>query len=169
MYTKENFLNDVIFELGIIKHLATKIPEGGLEYRPTPAQRSTLELLQFLSTSGIVMMTAVYEGEMNRHPENTEKYEARRATVTLENFTEIIDLEIAEMKEVFAKFTDADLEVPIDLFNVGFAMPKRLMLMSTVLKQIIMYKMQLFLYAKAAGNSSLKTMNLVMGKDEPVK
>lgn len=59
MYTKENFEKSFKNELRVIKHLATKIPEGKGDYRPSPSQRSTLELLQYLSGVGSATMKAV--------------------------------------------------------------------------------------------------------------
>jgi hypothetical protein len=58
MYRKDDFLASLKKEAKIIRHLATTIPAGQLGYRPTPGQRSTLELLQYLSFSPL--STAIY-------------------------------------------------------------------------------------------------------------
>ena len=50
MYTKENLIASVENEFRIIKHLAEKIPADTEGYKPTEGQRTTLELLQYLST-----------------------------------------------------------------------------------------------------------------------
>jgi len=39
-------------EVRLLLHLTTKIDPDMLDYRPTPKQRSTLELLRYLTTSG---------------------------------------------------------------------------------------------------------------------
>jgi len=39
-------------EVRLLLHLTTKIDKSTLDYRPTPKQRSTIELLRYLTTSG---------------------------------------------------------------------------------------------------------------------
>ena len=39
-------------EVDILLHLASKIDRAQLDYRPTPKQRSTLDLLRYLSIMG---------------------------------------------------------------------------------------------------------------------
>ena len=48
MYTKTDFLISMDREIDIIKHLYTKINPEHLGYKPTEAQRTKLELLQYL-------------------------------------------------------------------------------------------------------------------------
>jgi hypothetical protein len=62
MFSKADIIHEILLEIKIIKHLATKIPEGGLEYRPTPKQRNLLELLQYLSFIGLGYIKALQEG-----------------------------------------------------------------------------------------------------------
>ncbi|KND46720.1 MAG: hypothetical protein AB201_02690 [Parcubacteria bacterium C7867-006] len=69
MYTKDNFIKSLKNEVRIIKNLAKKIPEGTMDYRPTPVQRSTLELLQYLSISGAGTMKAILTGDIKVYGE----------------------------------------------------------------------------------------------------
>src|SRR4051794_24721446 len=39
-------------EVRLLLHLTTKIDQDSLDYRPSPKQRSTLELLRYLTTMG---------------------------------------------------------------------------------------------------------------------
>jgi hypothetical protein len=50
--TKSELLASLQKEVRILLHLASKIDRSQLDYRPTPKQRSTLELLQYLSHMG---------------------------------------------------------------------------------------------------------------------
>ena len=50
--TKPELLASLQKEVRILLHLASKVDRGKLDYRPTPKQRSTLELLQYLSFMG---------------------------------------------------------------------------------------------------------------------
>jgi hypothetical protein len=84
MYTKEQCLKSIETEIRLIKHLATKIPQGKEGYRPSEGQRSTLELLQYLSASGSSTMKVILT-------ENTKAgmdYADFRSGVTVENFAE---------------------------------------------------------------------------------
>ena len=47
--TKSEFISQLQHEVHILLHLASKVDRNKLDYRPTPKQRSTLELLQYLS------------------------------------------------------------------------------------------------------------------------
>src|SRR3954467_1815314 len=48
MYTVDAFVNSFRKECLISINLFNKMPAGGLDYRPTPGQRSTTELLRYL-------------------------------------------------------------------------------------------------------------------------
>ena len=44
-------------EVRLLLHLTTKIDPDMLDYRPTPKQRSTIELLRYLTTSGPALIS----------------------------------------------------------------------------------------------------------------
>ena len=49
VFTKSELIASLQHEVHILLHLAGKIDRAMLDYRPTPKQRSTLELLKYLS------------------------------------------------------------------------------------------------------------------------
>src|SRR5215510_3809240 len=49
-------------EVRILLHLAGKVDRTKLDYRPSPKQRSTLELLQYLSFMGPEIMKDIHKG-----------------------------------------------------------------------------------------------------------
>jgi len=51
--TKNELVASLQNEVRILLHLAGKVDRAKLDYRPTPKQRSTLELLQYLSMMGL--------------------------------------------------------------------------------------------------------------------
>ena len=161
MYTKENFEKSFKNEIRIIKHLATKIPEGTLEYRPTPAQRSTLELLQYLSGVGASTMKAILTGDAKAYAD----YNDHRAATTLENFASQMDIQEAEMVKMFAEFKDEDFPQEFDFYGVK---SKAEHLIDGVLKNFAAYRMQLFLYIKSNG-AYVSTMDVWAGMDTPMK
>lgn len=156
MYTKESFIKSLENEVRIIKHLATKIPEGTLDYRPTPGQRSTIELLKYLSAAGSGMMKAV----LHNDTKVLADFEEFRNSVTLENFGEKMDIQEKEMKEMFAQFKEEDYGKEVDFYGKALVSEH----MINILRTFSAYRMQLFLYIKANG-VQLGTMNVWAGMD----
>jgi hypothetical protein len=156
MYTKENFLKSLENEVRIIKHLATKVGPDMLEYRPTPAQRSTLELMQYISAVGSGVMRSV---SLNNAKE-WGYYDDFRKSVTLDNFSKKMDEQLSDMKENFSKFTDSDFSKEADFYGKASVAEH----MINILRNFSAYRMQLFLYIKANG-VSVNTMNLWAGMD----
>ena len=68
-------------------------------------------------------------------------------------------------KAVIGRLADRQMDEPIDLFGRGGAMPRKAWLLETFLKNLVGYKMQLFLYIKASGNSGIGTPELWRGED----
>ena len=50
--TKSELIASLQNEVRILLHLASKIDRGMLDYRPTPKQRSIIELLQYSDAHG---------------------------------------------------------------------------------------------------------------------
>jgi hypothetical protein len=162
MITKEQFIQSLVRELDIIKHLAGKVDTSKLDYRPTPAQRSTLELLQYLGRSIAISIKGNIAGDQNVYIELTKEPN----TVTFENFISKMDEQIAFVKEAVGALTEADLAKESTIW--GSTAPLAMHLLG-VLKTATAYKMQLFLYIKMSGNSSIGTSNVWGGMDMPAK
>ena len=64
--TKPELIASLQNEVRILLHLADKIEPGMLDYRPTPKQRSTLELLRYLSMMGCTGLPASMAGANRR-------------------------------------------------------------------------------------------------------
>lgn len=161
MFSKEQIWNGIANDLRIIKHLATKVPKGSENYKPTEKQRTTLELLQYLAYSGAASLKVILENNPSLYKEYSEK---AKNEVTLENFAEMIDKQEIEMKETFFKFDDEELKKEIDLWGAGME-TKGNLLLDMIVKMLPSYKMQLFLYVKASGNEAINTSNLWRGVD----
>jgi len=161
MYTKQDIWASFKKELDIIKHLAGKIPAGKEHHKPTEKQRTTLELLQYLSVNGAGNFAAILSGDTG----GFAKYVDRSKEVTVENFAAAIDWEESEMKTLFGQFNDENLSESVTLF--GRTQSRALFLLD-FLKMLTGYKMQLFLYAKGSGNETIGTPNVWAGMDAPV-
>ncbi len=160
MYTKEEIWNSFAKEFRIIRHLVEKIPGGGYDHKPTEKQRTMLELLQYMGVSGIGTMTSIKNGDTSAFG----PLAALSKEITPENFVETINKEEADMKDLFDSFTEDFLNEEITLF--AGPSPRKIYILD-LLKTITAYKMQLFLYIKAAGNESIGTPNLWAGIDTP--
>jgi hypothetical protein len=57
--TKSELITSLQDEVRILLHLAGKIDGEKLDYRPTPKQRSTIELLKYLSVMGPTLVQYV--------------------------------------------------------------------------------------------------------------
>lgn len=162
MYTKQNLIDAVSNEFRILKHLAEKIPADTEGYKPTEGQRTTLELIQYLSYVFVATTKVILTNDMSIYMPLHEKSKE----TTIANFASILDQEEVEFKKVLENVTDEDLSVVINLYNQG-EKTKGVYLVESMLKWLGAYKMQLFLYIKSSGNTSIGTSNLWGGMDMP--
>ena len=61
--TKSELIASLQDEVRILLHLASKVDPAKLDYRPTEKQRSTIELLRYLSMMGPVLVDAAKTAE----------------------------------------------------------------------------------------------------------
>lgn len=161
--TKAELIGSLQNEVRILLHLCTKIDRAQLDYRPTPKQRSTLELLHYLSFMGPTMVKAARDGGFE-----PDAWGAEVKAAAGRDFDQTVDA-IASMADSFARtlgeMKDADFRA--DLVMFGHPGTKGSFLVNTVLCGYAAYRTQLFLYLKACGREELGTMNLWAGMDAP--
>jgi hypothetical protein len=167
MITKQEYIEALSFEFTVIKHLAAKVTPDMLEFRPTPKQRSTLELMTFLCT---IFGTAT---EVTKQADSTaaeswnqavaEKWNATLPKVTVENFGELMDAQAAYIQETVGGMTEEELNTPVVIY--GRKQTRAMHLLNGPFKWAPAYKMQLFMYLKMNGQTHLNTMNLWAGMD----
>lgn len=162
MFTKQQLSKSISNEIRIIKHLATKISAGQYHFKPTDSQRSMIELMQYMSFIGVAGTELILTGDMSIFGPYTEA----STHVHEENFAEHMDKQDQAIQALLEKFTDEELAKEVDLFRMGNK-TKAEYLVETVFKWFVAYKMQLFLYIKQAGNTTIGTSNLWGGFDMP--
>jgi hypothetical protein len=163
--TKDELIASLQNEVRILLHLAGKIDRNKLDYRPTPKQRSTMELLQYLVVMGPMLIRAIKAGKFD-----VPAWEAATAETKRMNFDQVmgaIEKQRGSYAELLAGFSDADFRAPIDLFGSGSS-SKGSVLINLVLAGHAAYRTQLFVYLKACGREELNTMNLWGGVDAPM-
>src|SRR5215813_10683336 len=95
--TKEELIASLQNEVRILLHLAGKIDRTQLDYRPTPKQRSTLELLQYLVVMGPMLIRAVKAGSFDG-----AAWQAAAAEANALNFDQVLGA-IEKQKTTYAE------------------------------------------------------------------
>jgi hypothetical protein len=160
MYTKQQFLKAVKLETKVVKHLATQVPAGQLDYRPTPAQRSTIELMRFLTLTGIGSARFAVEQEWGFW----DALEEESNRVVPATFAKAMDKQAKAIEKLLKPLTDKQLEKKTIKTWSGTKVSLGEGLVDMVLKTLVAYRMQLFLYAKASGASHLTSSDCWQGK-----
>jgi len=162
--TKDELIAQLQKEVRILLHLASKIDRSQLDYRPTPKQRSTIELLRYLMVMGPSLVRAIKTGTFD-----VERWQADAAKANASNLDQVltaIDAHGAEYATLLGSWSEADFRGPIEMF--GRTASRATFLMELVICGCAAYRTQLFLYLKACGREELATSNLWQGMDAPV-
>jgi hypothetical protein len=165
--TKDELISCLQQEVRVLLHLASKVEPAMLDYRPSAKQRSTLELLQYLTIMGPIHFRGVMADEFSmdawRSAWNTG--EAAAKAMNLTEAKDVIGKQPALFAEALGSCSDSDLRAKIEMF--GSKASRGSWLVNLVLSHYAAYRMQLFLYLKACGREELNTMNLWVGMDAP--
>ena len=158
--TTEELVASLQNEVRILLHLASKIDRNKLDYRPTPKQRSTIELMRYLSLMGPGLVTAIKTGTFDG-----EAWGVKTAEAAKKNLDAIL-ADIEAHSAFFAKeLPGIDFSTEMELFGRKFS--KGYHTVNLVLSGYAAYRTQLFLYLKACGREELTTANLWGGMDAP--
>jgi hypothetical protein len=161
--TKPELIASLQHEVRILLHLAGKIEPTMRDYRPTPKQRSAIELLKYLSIMGPQLVQAAKRGGFDVAVwTEAEKAAAAR---DWDQTIAAIAAQREEYAKLLADVSDADLRAEIEMFGQKTTRGK--FLVNLVLCGCAAYRTQLFLYLKACGREELGTMNLWAGMDAP--
>lgn len=163
MITKDQLAASMARECEIISHLFTKLPPGCDAYSPGPGQRTTIELLRYISycaSAGIRSLVA-------RDWREYGVAEAESARMSMNDFPAAMALQKSEILAFFAKVTADELMTSETKLPGGAVVTLGLGVVNGPLKWLVAYKMQLFLYAKANGAKGIGTSNLWGGVDRP--
>jgi hypothetical protein len=161
MINKDQIAASMMFECDVAKHVHTKLTPQSYDYKPTDGQRSTLDLLRYLSICGIAGIQSLYQSNWKAFGTYTE----RAAKMKAEDFPTAMDLQKREIKEFFDSVTERDLETRDALLPIGGTQLLGQAILDLPFKWLPAYKLQLFLYAKATGVSEINTANAWMGID----
>lgn len=161
--TKSELIGMAQHEVRILLHLASKIEPAMVDYRPTPKQRSTLELLKYMSIMGPQLVIAAQRGGFD--PAAWGAAEEAAKTRDLAQTLAAIQGQHDEYARLLGEMSDADFRTEMDAW--GSKTTKGAFIVNLVLGGHAAYRTQLFCYLKACGRDELSTMNLWGGVDAP--
>jgi hypothetical protein len=160
--TKAELITSLQNEVRILLHLARKVDRTKLDYRPTPKQRSTIELLKYLSMMGPTLIQ--YAMAETQDP---ALWTTAAQAADARDFDQTVAA-IAAHQDAYATLladvTDADFRAEVDGFD-GNKTSRGALIVNLVLCGCAAYRTQLFVYLKACGREELGTMNLWAGSD----
>jgi hypothetical protein len=163
--TKAELIAALQNEVRILLHLASKIDRSKLDYRPTPKQRSTIELLRCLTVMGPALVQAAKAGSFDGPAWMAAEEAAARRDFdqTLAAIADQADLYATLLADV----SDADFRADVEVF--GGRSSRGAFIVNQALCGCAAYRTQLFLYLKACGREELSTINLWAGLDAPAR
>jgi hypothetical protein len=157
---KQFLLNSIIKEMKIVRRLSTKIPKDQLDFRKKEGMRSTLELLQYLSSCGTGMLLYWYKTDDSDFRTFYGTLNEKSKTITYDNFVAAMDAQIELITILFDNITEEDLlNKQVDLPG-GEKVCLAEGILETNIKWITAYKMQLFLALKLTTEEKLATGDL---------
>ncbi|MBL8998371.1 MAG: hypothetical protein JNL44_13745 [Gemmatimonadetes bacterium] len=160
--TKPELMSALAHESKIVLHLAGKVDRSQLDYRPTPKQRSTMDMLRYLSMMG----PEIVRYSFSPNPGFDDWTKAVEATAKLD-FDGVVK-QIAALPATYEKMlgaaTDADFRAVIKDFE-GQPTSRGAFLVELVLGGHAAYRTQLFLYLKSCGQEQLDSSDLWNGVD----
>jgi len=162
--TKEELIASLQNEVRILLHLASKIDRSKLDYRPTPKQRSTIELLRYLTIMGPNLVPAIKTGAFDG-----AAFGAAQAAANAMNLDQVlaaIEKQGIDYARQLGGWSDGDFRGEIEMF--GRKSSRGSLIVNLVLCGFAAYRTQLFCYLKACGRDELNTMNLWAGMDGPM-
>lgn len=131
------------------------IEERDLGFRPAEKMRSTLELMQYLSTIGASMLRLFVKNDLT--PEEWAKIREYRKGVTRENFKERLDEQMQDILHYMNQITEEDLNKK----EVELPSKEKMILGTAIInapiKWLAVYRMQLFMYLKMNGRQDIST------------
>jgi hypothetical protein len=159
--TQNELIGALQHEVNVLQHLCTKVDSSSLNYRPTPGQRSSLELLQYLAVMGPVLVKSALAGSFLQ-----DEWVARSKAASEQSFEQLVGTLAAhadEYKALLATQPDSAFRKDIEMFGTKYSVGS--FIVSLVLGGLAAYRTQLFCYLKSCGRTELGTANLWRGVD----
>ena len=159
--TKAELISSLQNEVRILLHLCGKAQPPMVDYRPTPKQRSLIELLRYLTLMGPVVVPSIKAGTFLQ--DQWSAAEKGAAALDFDAVVKSLESQSSFYAEAVGAFSDDELRAEIEMF--GMKSTRGQLLVNLVLGAHAAYRTQLFCYLKSCGRDELNTMNLWAGVD----
>jgi hypothetical protein len=156
MFSVEAYIKSYATESSICARLFSKMPAGGLDFRPTPGQRNTIDLMRYISKGPYNGVRRIVAGDWTLGKPAVELAKDMPAS----DFVAQMHWQSEEVARILRCANPVDLEEGFVLLPWGENARKGEALVNHPLKWLVGYRMQLFLYLKGAGASELTTPDL---------
>jgi len=167
---KQQILDSVKEEHNILKHLFSKVKPEDLAYSPGEKMRTTDELLRYITYCAVATFNWYDVILSNKDKENAfQQYVDRAAEMDIQEFPQALDQQYTGIEAILNKYTDDDLKQKKVNRIAGNEYPFNEAIVTSCLRYLTAYRMQLFLYLKQAGQPELNTYNCWVGRDAPPK
>jgi hypothetical protein len=152
---KDHLLLNLEREIYLLKRLAPMIEEKDLEFRQAEKLRSTYELMQYLSRVGAFMFRWMLVNDIT--PEVRKEAADYSATLTIQNFSERLDEQMALMKKYMDGLSEEDLMTKKVMLPWKEEMVLGAAIINAPVKWLATYRMELFRNLKLNGRPELST------------
>src|SRR5580658_1977956 len=108
--TKEELIASLQNEVRILVHLAGKVDKSKVDYRPTPKQRSILELLRYMAIMGPTQVAVIQTGTSDRPTLGAlwSPAEASAKTMDYDQAVAAIQKQSDDYARILGAWTEAD-------------------------------------------------------------
>src|SRR5687768_8980832 len=130
MITKEQLLASMLREIDICVHLYSKLTPEAMSYQPSPAQRTTIELLRYLAVIGIAASHCLKVGDWKAFA----PYSERVKEMPPEGFPAAMEQQKREIEELFTSTSDEAMRTQEAKLPAGVVFPLGAALMEAPLK-----------------------------------
>ncbi len=154
---KQHLLNTIVSEMKICKRLYTKIPQDKMDFRPKGDMRSILELLQYLCIVGTALPNYWLNESGSDFFASFNKKAAASKQMPHEQFLSVINDQIELTYKLFDQINEDDLLNKEVVYPWGGKAPFGEAIISTSIKFLTGYKLQLFLFIRMCTDLKLGT------------
>lgn len=159
--TKSELVGVLRHEAHILNHLVTKVRDIDVHHKLSEKQRSVLELFQYLSFMGPVILRAIKAGGFDNDSWQSAEQEMKSLDFdqVKERLANLGDL----LAGIVEEFDEEEFRQEMEMF--GNRATKGVHIVNLVLQGYAAYRTQIFVQIKANGRHELNTMNLWAGMD----
>ena len=154
---KQHLLNSIEKEINICRRLYTKIPPDQINFRPKEGLRSILELLRYLTIVGSTMPLYWLKEDDTDFNTFFSAIDTVARAMPYERFLTDMDAQMATIRDLLDQISEDDLMNKEVVYPWGGTAPWGEAIITTSIKFLTGYKLQLFLFIKLCDDQKLTT------------